>query len=42
MKNNYSLPLISDIIKNMGTKRVFTKINLRWRYNNIRIKEEDK
>ena len=42
VKNNYSLPLISDIIKNMGTKRVFTKINLRWRYNNIRIKEEDK
>jgi len=23
----------------MGTKRVFTKIDLRWRYNNIRIKE---
>ena len=39
MKNNYLLPLISDIIKNIGTKRVFTKIDLRWGYNNIRIKE---
>ena len=25
----------------MGTKRVFTKMDLRWRYNNIRIKEGD-
>ena len=29
VKNNYPLPLISNIIKNMGTKRVFTKIDLR-------------
>ena len=42
VKNNYLLPLISDIIKNIGTKKVFTKMNLRWRYNNIRIKKEDK
>jgi len=42
VKNNYSLPLISDIIKDIGTKKIFTKIDLRWRYNNIRIKEEDK
>ena len=41
MKNNYLLPLISDIIKNIGTKKVFTKIDLRWKYNNIRIKEGD-
>jgi len=26
----------------MGGKKVFTKIDLRWRFNNIRIKEEDK
>ena len=42
MKNNYLLPLISNIIKNMGTKRVFTKMDLRWRYNNVRIKEGNK
>ena len=41
MKNNYPLPLISDVIENMGTKRVFTKMDLRWEYNNIRIKEGD-
>ena len=41
MKNNYLLPLISNVIKNMDTKRVFTKMNLRWGYNNVRIKEGD-
>jgi len=38
VKNNYPLSLISDVIKNMDTQRVFTKIDLRWGYNNIRIK----
>ena len=28
VKNNYPLPLISDIVENKGTKKVFTKINL--------------
>ena len=42
VKNNYPLPLISDIIKNMGTKKMFTKIDLRWSYNNIQIREGDK
>ena len=41
IKNNYPLPLISDILENIGTKKVFTKINLRWGYNNVRIKEGD-
>ena len=39
MKNNYPLPLITDLIDNMGSKKVFTKIDLRWRFNNVRIKE---
>ena len=25
----------------MGTKKVFTKMGLRWRYNNVQIKEEN-
>ena len=29
VKNNYPLPLISNIIENIGTKKVFTKMNLR-------------
>ena len=28
VKNNYSLPLISDILENIGTKKVFTKMDL--------------
>ena len=42
VKNNYPLPLILDIIKNIGTKRVFIKMDLRWGYNNVRIKEGNK
>jgi len=30
VKNNYLLPLITDLIDNMGNKKVFTKIDLRW------------
>ena len=41
IKNNYPLPLISDILENIGTKKLFTKMNLRWGYNNVRIKEGD-
>jgi len=41
IKNNYSLPLISDIVENIGIKKVFTKINLRWNYNNVWIKKID-
>ena len=41
IKNNYPLSLISDLINNMEKKKVFTKMNLRWEYNNIRIKEGD-
>ena len=29
IKNNYPLPLISDILENIGTKKVFTKMDLR-------------
>jgi len=39
IKNNYPLPLILDVLENIGTKKVFTKMNLRWGYNNVRIKE---
>ena len=27
IKNNYLLPLISDIIENIGTMKVFTKLD---------------
>jgi len=41
VKNNYPFPLISDVLENIGTKKVFTKMDLRWGYNNVRIKEGD-
>ena len=41
VKNNYPLPLISDVLENIGTKKVFIKMDLRWGYNNVRIKEGD-
>jgi len=28
IKNNYLLPLITDLINNMGSKKVFTKMDL--------------
>jgi len=39
VKDNYPLPLISDLINTIKTKKVFTKMNLHWGYNNIQIKE---
>ena len=42
IKNNYPLPLILDVLENIGTKKLFTKMDLRWGYNNVRIKEGDK
>ena len=41
VKNNYPLPLILDVLENIGTKKVFTKMDLQWGYNNVRIKKGD-
>ena len=35
VKDNYLLSLISDLIDTVGMKKVFTKMDLRWGYNNI-------
>jgi len=39
VKNRYPLPLIADILDGVGKRKVFTKLDLRWGYNNVRIKE---
>jgi len=39
IKNNYLLLLILDLIDSIGKKKVFTKMDLQWGYNNVRIKE---
>ena len=41
IKNNYLLPLILDLIDSIWKKRVFIKMDLRWGYNNVRIREGD-
>jgi len=41
VKNRYPLPLIADILNRVGKRKVFTKLDLRWGYNNVRIKEGD-
>ena len=35
IKNNYPLLLILDVVENIGMKKVFTKMDLRWEYNNV-------
>jgi hypothetical protein len=39
--DQYPLPLIRDLIRNLGGAVVFTKFDIRQGYNNIRIKEGD-
>ena len=31
IKNNYPLSFISDIVENIGIKKMFTKLDLRWK-----------
>ena len=33
--------MISNVLENIGTKKVFTKMDLKWGYNNMRIKKGD-
>jgi len=42
VKNGYPLPLIADILDGVGKRKVFIKLDLRWGYNNVRIKEGNK
>ena len=39
--NKYPLPLISELIYDLAEKRLFSKFDIRWGYNNIHIKEGD-
>ena len=41
VKNRYPIPQISDLIDNLSKASIFTKIDLRWGYNNVRIREGD-
>ena len=41
VKNCYPLPLISELIAWVQNTKIFTKVNIRWGYNNVHIKEGD-
>ena len=41
IKNAYPLPLISELMDKIQGAKYFTKLNIRWGYNNIRIKDGD-
>ncbi|ESK83086.1 reverse transcriptase-rnase h-integrase [Moniliophthora roreri MCA 2997] len=41
IKNQYPLPLVTDLVDKLKTAHVFTKLDLRNGYNNIRIKDGD-
>jgi hypothetical protein len=41
-KNRYPLPLISGLLEQLGSAKIFTKIGLRGAYNLVRVKEGDK
>ena len=42
IKNTYLLPLISKLMDKIKDGKYFTKLDIRWGYNNVRIKEGDK
>ena len=42
IKNAYPLPLISKIMDKLKGAKYFTKLDIRWGYNNVRIKKGDK
>ena len=39
VKNNYPLPLISQLVDKLKGTKLFTKMDLRWGYNNVWIEE---
>jgi len=41
IKNRYPIPRIANLIESLSKASIFTKIDLRWGYNNVHIREED-
>ena len=39
IRDAYPLPLISDLVNKLRDAKVFTKFDVRWGYNNVRIKD---
>ena len=41
IKNRYPIPLINDLINRLKGARFFTKLDVRWGFNNVRIRKGD-
>ena len=41
VKNRYPLPLIGELVDRLKSAKYYTKLDIRWGYNNIRMKEGD-
>src|SRR6201996_7962176 len=41
VRNQYPLPLIPTLIYDLGGAHIYTKLDVRWGYNNVRIKKGD-
>ena len=41
VKNRYPLPLISELVSQLCGAKYFTKLDVRWGFNNVRIKPRD-
>ena len=41
VKNNYPLPLITQLVDKLQGAKLFMKMDLRWGYNNVHIKKND-
>jgi len=41
VKNKYPLTLISKLINKLRGAKYFTKLDVRWGFNNVQMKEED-
>ncbi len=41
IRNQYPLPLIADLIRDLSNAHIYTKLDVCWGYNNVRIREGD-
>ncbi len=41
IKNRYPLPLISELMDKLQGAKYFSKLDVQWGYNNVRIKDGD-
>lgn len=41
VKNRYPLPLVSELVDKLKSAKYFTKLDIRWGYNNVRLVDGD-